>query len=129
MRSRELHGKGNSPKHSPASKSSSLTKPAKSLPFIVVFTRRESQVGLTALLPPSKVRPMKTATPLLVSLAEAGFQLSLPEEDIIALIRKGDLIAVKVRGQILIIYDSLTAFTRRAKRNSAVVEVGQEIQG
>jgi hypothetical protein len=26
---------------------------------------------------------------------------------------------VKVRGQVLVVYESLTAFTRRAKRNSA----------
>jgi hypothetical protein len=60
---------------------------------------------------------MKTANPLVVSIAEAEFQLSLPEKDIIALIRNGDLIAVKVRGQVLVVYESLTAFTRRAKRN------------
>jgi len=65
---------------------------------------------------------MKTANPLLVSLTEAGFQLSLPEKDIIALMRDGELVAVKVRGQVLVVYESLTAFTRRAKRNSAVVE-------
>jgi hypothetical protein len=61
---------------------------------------------------------MKTANPLLVSLAEAEFQLSLPEKDIIALIRDGDLIAVRVRGQVLVVYESLTAFTKRARRNS-----------
>ena len=66
---------------------------------------------------------MKTANPLLVSLAEAEFQLSLPEKDIIALIRDGDLIAVKARGQVLVVYESLTAFARRAKRNSAGGEV------
>lgn len=65
---------------------------------------------------------MRTANPLLVSLAEAGFQLSLPEKDIIALIRDGDLVAVRVRGQLLVIYESLTAFTRRAKRNSAALD-------
>lgn len=65
---------------------------------------------------------MKTANPLLVSVAESAFQLSLPKEDIIALIRDGDLVAVKVRGQVLVVYESLTAFTRRAKRNSAVLE-------
>jgi hypothetical protein len=62
---------------------------------------------------------MKTANPLLVSLAEAGFQLSLPKEDVAALTRTGDLVTVKVRGQVLVVYESLTAFTRRAKRNSA----------
>lgn len=70
---------------------------------------------------------MKTSIPLLVSLAEAGFQLSLPEKDIFALIRDGDLVAVKVRGQVLVVYDSLTAFTRRAKRNSGVLEVAREV--
>jgi hypothetical protein len=65
---------------------------------------------------------MKTANPLLVSLAEAGFQLSLPQEEIIALIREDELVAVKVRGQILVAYNSLVAFTRRAKRNGVVLE-------
>lgn len=58
---------------------------------------------------------------MLVSLAEAGFQLSLPEEEITALIRGGDLVAVKVRGQVLVVYESLTAFTRRATRHKVVV--------
>ena len=70
---------------------------------------------------------MKTANPLLVSLAEAGFQLSLAEKDISALVRDGDLVAVKVRGQIRVVYDSLTAFTRRAKRNNAVVGDAAEL--
>lgn len=61
---------------------------------------------------------MKTANPLLVSLTEAGFQLSLSAADINALIREGDLVAVKVRDQILVTYDSLVAFTRRAKRQA-----------
>ena len=65
---------------------------------------------------------MRTANPLLISLTEAGFQLSLPVADISALIHEGDLVAVKVRGQVLIAYDSLVAFTRRAKRNSVVTE-------
>jgi excisionase family DNA binding protein len=64
---------------------------------------------------------MRTANPLLVSLPEAAFQLSLPEEDVVALIREGDLAAVKVRGQVLVTYDSLVAFTRRAKRQKLVV--------
>jgi hypothetical protein len=64
---------------------------------------------------------VKTANPLLVSLAEAGFQLSLPQEDVITLVRDGDLVAVKIRGQVLVVYESLTAFTRRARRNSTVV--------
>jgi excisionase family DNA binding protein len=61
---------------------------------------------------------MRTATPLLISLEEAAFQLSIPREEIVALIREGDLTAVKVRGRVLVTYDSLIAFTRRAKRNS-----------
>jgi hypothetical protein len=63
---------------------------------------------------------MRTDKPLLVSIAETSFQLSLPNEDVAALIRDGDLVAVNVRGQVLVVYDSLIAFTRRAKRNSAV---------
>jgi hypothetical protein len=55
-------------------------------------------------------------------MAEAAFQLSLPREDIVTLIRTGDLTAVKVHDQVLVVYDSLTAFTRRAKR-SRVFEV------
>jgi hypothetical protein len=69
---------------------------------------------------------MKTANPLLVSLAEAGFQLSLPEEDIIALVHDGDLVAVKVRDQVLVAYDSLVAFTRRAKRQKTVFDVKRD---
>ncbi len=65
---------------------------------------------------------MKTANPLLVSLAESSFQLSLPEEDVVALIHDRDLVAVKVRGQVLVVYDSLIAFTRRAKRDCSVLE-------
>jgi hypothetical protein len=49
----------------------------------------------------------------LVSLAEAGFQLSLPRRDVLALIRSGDVVAMKVRGQVLVVYGSLVAFTRR----------------
>jgi excisionase family DNA binding protein len=67
---------------------------------------------------------MRTDKPLLVSIAEASFQLSLSKEEIAALIRDGDLVAVKVRGQVLVVYDSLTAFMRRARRNSTVVETG-----
>jgi excisionase family DNA binding protein len=70
---------------------------------------------------------MRTDKPLLVSIAEASFQLSLPNEEIVALIRDGELLAVKVRDQVLVVYDSLTAFTRRARRNSAVVEVARVV--
>ncbi|HET6143879.1 MAG TPA: hypothetical protein VFE02_10240 [Candidatus Acidoferrales bacterium] len=70
---------------------------------------------------------MKTANPLLVSLTEAGFQLSLPEKDILALVRDGELVAVKVCGQILVPYESLTAFTRRAKRNCVILMDGNEL--
>jgi len=67
---------------------------------------------------------MRTDKPLLVSVAEASFQLSLSKEEIAALVRDGELVAVKIRGQVLIVYDSLTAFMRRARRNSPVVEAG-----
>jgi len=63
---------------------------------------------------------MRTDKPLLVSIPEASFQLSLLQEEIAALIRNGELVAVNVRDQVLVVYDSLTAFTRRARRNSAV---------
>jgi hypothetical protein len=69
------------------------------------------------------VRPMKTTNPLLVSPAEAGFQLSSPREDVIALVRDGDLVIVKVCEQVLVVYESLTAFTRRTRRNNPVVIV------
>jgi excisionase family DNA binding protein len=65
---------------------------------------------------------LRADKPLLVSVDEASFQLSLPNEEIAALIREGDLVAVKVRGQVLVVYDSLIAFTRRAKRNCSVLE-------
>ncbi|HEY4818321.1 MAG TPA: hypothetical protein VIH67_12895 [Candidatus Acidoferrum sp.] len=61
---------------------------------------------------------MRTDKPLLVSIAEASFQLSLPNDEIAALIRDGQLVAVKVRDQVLVVYDSLAAFTRRARRNT-----------
>lgn len=66
---------------------------------------------------------MRTDKPLLVSIPEAGFQLSLPKEQIVALIRDDELVAVKVRDQVLVLYDSLTAFTRRARRSCSVSEV------
>jgi len=61
---------------------------------------------------------MKTDRPLLVSLDEAAFQLSLPRQEIAALVRDGDITAVKVREQVLVVFESLIAFTRRAKRHS-----------
>ena len=70
---------------------------------------------------------MRTDKPLLVSIAEASFQLSLPNDEIAALIRNGELVAVNVRGQVLVVYDSLTAFTRRARRNNAVFEVARAV--
>jgi len=66
---------------------------------------------------------MRTGKPLLVSITEASFQLSLPEEAIMELVRENELVAVKVRGQILVPYESLTAFTRRAKRSSLKSEI------
>jgi hypothetical protein len=60
---------------------------------------------------------MKTATPLLISLVEAGFQLSLTQEDVVSLIREGELVALNIRGQILLEYRSLLTFTGRAKQN------------
>jgi excisionase family DNA binding protein len=68
---------------------------------------------------------MRTDKPLLVSITEASFQLSLPDDEIAALIRDGELVAVKVRDQVLVVYDSLTAFTRRARRNNTTVEVAR----
>jgi hypothetical protein len=68
---------------------------------------------------------MRTDNPLLVSIAEASFQLSLPKEEIAALIQGGELVAVLVRGHVLVVYDSLTAFTRRLRRNAITVEVAQ----
>lgn len=61
---------------------------------------------------------MRTDKPLLVSVAEASFQLSLSKEEIAALIRDGELVVVKVKDQVLLVYDSLTAFTRRMCRNN-----------
>jgi excisionase family DNA binding protein len=67
--------------------------------------------------------PVRTANPLLVSIAEASFQLSLSKEDVGALIHEGELTAVSVRGQVLVVYDSLIAFARRVKRNSTVLDL------
>jgi excisionase family DNA binding protein len=72
-------------------------------------------------------RLMKTANPLLVSLDESAFQLSLPREEVVALIREGDLTAVKVREHVLVAYDSLVALTRRAKRNSSKANMAMSL--
>jgi hypothetical protein len=67
---------------------------------------------------------MKTGLPLLVSLRETSFQLSdRPLSDIAALIRSGELVAVRVRGEMLVIYESMVAFIRRAKRQNRVRDV------
>ena len=65
---------------------------------------------------------MRTDNPLLVSLGEARFQLTVTEEDVLALIRDGDLTGVRVRGHLLVTYDSLRAFVRRAKRQKLVLD-------
>lgn len=70
---------------------------------------------------------MRTDKPLLVSIPEASFQLSLPKEEIAGLIHEGELVAVRVRDQVLVVYDSLTAFTRRVRRNSAVLDVARAV--
>jgi hypothetical protein len=64
---------------------------------------------------------VKTANPLLISTTEAGYQLSLPEQDVAELVRAGELLMVRVRGQELIIYESLTAFIRRMRRKAVSV--------
>jgi hypothetical protein len=69
---------------------------------------------------------MRTDKPLLVSIAETSFQLSLPQEEIATLIRDGELVAVKIRDQVLVVYDSLVAFTRRAKRQKTVFDVQRD---
>jgi len=66
---------------------------------------------------------MRTDKPLLISITETGFQLSLRREDVAVLIRDGDLTAVTVRGQILVTYDSVVTFARRLKRSSVVTEI------
>jgi excisionase family DNA binding protein len=68
---------------------------------------------------------MRIDKPLLVSIAEASFQLSLSKEEIRVLIRDGELVAVKVRDQVLVVYDSLKAFTRRARLSSTVADVAR----
>ena len=59
---------------------------------------------------------LRTDFPLLVSTQEAGFQLGLSQDDILDLIREGDIDSVSVRGRVLVVYDSLLRFTRRARR-------------
>jgi excisionase family DNA binding protein len=66
---------------------------------------------------------MRTDKPLLISIREASFQLSLPEQMIVRLIGDGELSAVKIREQVLVVYDSLASLTRRARRNNIVVQV------
>jgi hypothetical protein len=64
---------------------------------------------------------MRTDKPLLVSIGEASFQLSLTIDEIVTLVRDGELVAVKVKDRVLVVYDSLTAFTRRWPDVSASV--------
>ena len=73
-----------------------------------------SSKGCTAPSHLATLARMKTANPLLVSIAEAGFQLDLPSEDVNALIQNGNLTAVRIRGHLLVRYDSLVKFVRRA---------------
>lgn len=72
---------------------------------------------------------MRTDKPLLISISETSFQLSLPADEIAALIRDRELVAVKIKGQVLVVYDSLTAFTRRAKKNSPAEDVARSESG
>lgn len=72
---------------------------------------------------------MKTAKPLLVSIAEASFQLSLSADEIDALIRDGELAALNVRGQILVEYQTLVSFTRRARRSRVRARVQESAEG
>ncbi len=54
----------------------------------------------------------------MIPIEEAAFQLSLPEEEILPLVRAGEITAVRVRGRFLLIYDSLVAFARREGRRN-----------
>jgi excisionase family DNA binding protein len=63
---------------------------------------------------------LRTAMPLLVSLSEAAFQLSLSKQDIVSLIQDGEIETVAIRGQVLVPSESLKLFTKRAKRGCAV---------
>lgn len=72
----------------------------------------------TGILP--TLRGVKTSQPLLVDFAEAEFQLTLPEPDIRKLIRDGEILAVDIYGETRIVYESLAAFARRAKRRNRV---------
>ena len=58
--------------------------------------------------------------PLLVPISEVEFQLTLGESDVLALIRAGELTAVKVRGEVRVIFESVEAFARRAKKRDRV---------
>jgi hypothetical protein len=59
---------------------------------------------------------MRTDTPILVPLEEAAFQLSVPMEEIPTMIQAGEIAAIRVRGRLLVLYDSLVAFARREAR-------------
>jgi excisionase family DNA binding protein len=65
---------------------------------------------------------MKPGYPLMITFDEACNQIGLSAEDVAALIKDGELVAVKVRGKTLVFYESVVAFARRARRN-AVTEV------
>jgi hypothetical protein len=64
--------------------------------------------------------------PLLVSFAEASFQLSLEVADVEQLVKEGELVAVVVRGQRLVVFASITALISRKRRAALRREVRED---
>jgi hypothetical protein len=56
-----------------------------------------------------------TAKPLLISIGEACFQLSLLPEEVATLIENGDIATVQVCQRTLVVYESLKTFIGRRK--------------
>ena len=57
---------------------------------------------------------MRFDGPMLVTTAEAGFQLGLTDpSDVEALIHRGEIVALTVRGQRLVVMESVTSYVKR----------------
>jgi hypothetical protein len=63
---------------------------------------------------------VNTDRPLLVSKAEASFQLSLPEAEVEELVRLGELATVYLRKQELVVFESLVSLVRKKRRQVRV---------
>jgi len=53
---------------------------------------------------------------MLASISETSFQLSLPREAILQLVRDGELLAIEILDRKLIVAESIEAFIKRQRK-------------